>query len=116
MTLFDHRITGIQWQRLHEVRDNTEQTIQLVQGNFRQHDILRDWSAVPDSRVLRVQARATVSAGTYIRSIVHTVGTMIGCPTVTTHIKRVGIGNLNIADITTPPEEIPLDRLREKSC
>ncbi len=67
-----------------------------VQGNFRQEHILAEWekSLVPYlSKEFPVMSfRASVSGGTYIRSLAHTMGTTMGYGAVASRIRRTRIG------------------------
>lgn len=60
---------------------------------------IRDWQDLDSSiQVWRVQYQIKVSSGTYIRSIVHTLGQRLGVPAHAARITRVGC---------TAPDQVP---------
>ena len=73
------------------VHDVSEK-IKKVRGDFRQEEILQKWNGVENHAVPHFFAEMTAGAGTYVRSIVHEIGNVIGYPTVTTGIKRTKVG------------------------
>jgi tRNA pseudouridine55 synthase len=54
-------------------------------------------AAVPD-----LQFRATVSAGTYLRSLARDIGTALGCGAHLTALRRTAVGPLRLADAVRP--------------
>lgn len=68
------------------------ETIQNIQGDFRQEEIIKQWQTAPNQTLQQYSATIVASGGTYIRAIVHEVGRRINCPTTTTHIRRTKIG------------------------
>jgi len=54
-------------------------------------------AAVPD-----LQFRATVSAGTYVRSLARDIGAKLGCGAHLTALRRTAVGPLRLADAVAP--------------
>jgi tRNA pseudouridine55 synthase len=54
-------------------------------------------AAVPDLRF-----RATVSAGTYVRSLARDIGAKLGCGAHLTALQRTAVGPLRLADAVAP--------------
>lgn len=87
-----HILTGSVTTDMSTIATNAMTAVRKVQGDFRQCAILRDWRRIASQQpVYHYSAVLTASSGTYVRSIVRSIGRTIGYPTVTTHIKRVGI-------------------------
>ncbi len=59
-------------------------------------------AAVPD-----LQFRATVSAGTYLRSLARDIGAKLGCGAHLTALRRTAVGPLRLADAVTPEAVTP---------
>ena len=66
-------------------------------------------AAVPD-----LQFRATVSAGTYLRSLARDIGAALGCGAHLTALRRTAVGPLRLAD-AVPPEAVTWDALQDAS-
>lgn len=75
-----------------------ESKVSKVHGDFRQTEILNRWKESIDDceQVLISLCKATVSSGTYIRSLVHTMGDSMGCGATAYSIKRTRVGQWNI--------------------
>lgn len=71
--------------------------ITLVQGDFRQDDILKTWDRVLDTftydTVQIIHCVVSCSSGTYVRQLVSDIGEKIGVPLVTFSIKRTQVGD-----------------------
>jgi tRNA pseudouridine55 synthase len=63
-------------------------------------DILRTSNDAFDARVV-------CSAGTYVRSLVADIGEHLGCGAHVEHLRRIGIGELDVRDATTPDKLSP---------
>lgn len=87
-----HTMTAARTIEMQALAEEVIGKIKKVTGDFRQQEILRQWSTVENSEVQQYSATVTASAGTYVRALVHAIGEHIGYPTVTTSIKRVAIG------------------------
>lgn len=59
-------------------------------------------AAVPDLRF-----RATVSAGTYVRSLARDIGAKLGCGAHLTALRRTAVGPLRLADAVAPEAVTP---------
>jgi len=59
-------------------------------------------AAVPD-----LQFRATVSAGTYLRSLARDIGAKLGCGAHLTALRRTAVGPLRLADAVAPEAVTP---------
>ena len=79
----------------HELLDCIKDRIALVQGDFRQAEIIREWENVlkNDLNVMISSFRADVSSGTYIRGLAHEMGEILGKKAVAWRIKRTRIGD-----------------------
>lgn len=64
-------------------------------------------AAVPD-----LQFRATVSAGTYLRSLARDIGTKLGCGAHLTALRRITVGPLRLDD-AVPPEAVTKTALQD---
>lgn len=73
-----------------------EQKISPVIGNFRQMEIIQAWRTLltPNQSISlpTFSFTATVSSGTYIRSLAHTIGILLHTPSLAFSIKRTAIG------------------------
>ena len=71
------------------------QTIQNVQGDFRQHAILSAWQKIYDTygdrEVLIVRIHLTASTGAYMRTLAQTIGEILHTPALAYHIHRTKI-------------------------
>lgn len=78
-----------------------EQKISAVIGNFRQAEIIHAWHTVlttyPSSHLPIYSFTATVSSGTYIRSLAHTIGTLLDTHSLAFSIKRTAVGRYKIS-------------------
>lgn len=75
--------------------------IPQVRGDFRQDEIVKQWhdsSSLFPTQIPKVKFCITCSSGTYVRSIVHTLGEKLGVPTVTYTIKRTRINDYTLED------------------
>ena len=79
-----------------------EQSVGLVQGDFRQEEILRTWQRYLKKSGMRLFPAATISvecsSGTYVRSIAHELGKQLGVPALALHILRTKVGEYDIED------------------
>lgn len=73
-----------------ELRAEIHHRINLVNGDFRQEEILQKWDELCDSNEIHhiYKFKASVSSGTYIRSLVHEIGQKLKTGAVTFSIKR----------------------------
>lgn len=76
-----------------------EAKIGLVQGDFRQAEIVKRWNEVlPDNQSLFpiIKCQITCSSGTYVRSIVHQIGQQLRTGAVTLSIHRIKVGEYTL--------------------
>lgn len=67
-----------------------------VEGDFRQEEIISNWKDFhgnPSRKILLVHCVATVTSGTYIRSLCHEIGKGLGIGALAYSIKRTKVGN-----------------------
>jgi tRNA pseudouridine(55) synthase len=80
---------------LKELLEDAVSTISLVQGDFRQAEIIEQWNNLKkingDTFVQVITIRATVSSGTYMRSLAEKLGELLGVPALAYKIIRTGI-------------------------
>lgn len=78
-----------------------EQKISPVIGNFRQTEILHAWHSLltlnPSLSLPVYSFTAAVSSGTYIRSLAHTIGTLLDTHSLAFSIKRTAVGPYKIS-------------------
>jgi tRNA pseudouridine55 synthase len=75
--------------------------ISRVTGDFRQEEITRSWRDFfekNNQNFLTVAIIIQCGSGTYVRSIVHDIGRMLGTGATTLHICRTKIGNYSVQD------------------
>lgn len=86
-----------------ELLASMEQRLRIVQGNFRQEEILIQWQKIFTSSTHSpihqtypvITCNITCSSGTYIRSIVHYLSQQLNIPLLAFTIKRTSIKLLN---------------------
>ena len=87
-----------------EISTYINEKIQQVTGNFRQNEISNQWNEFEDRHAddcyYILQAEIACSSGTYMRTIAHSLGEIIGIPTLAFSITRTQIGNFTLKDIT----------------
>lgn len=80
-----------------DILENISERIALVKGDFRQKEILKGWQKAirgrEEEQFLVSRFVADVSSGTYIRSLSHEMGKLIGTPTLAFGIKRTRVGD-----------------------
>lgn len=82
------------------------ENIFLVQGDFRQNEIIADWKKffIPrsaDERFPVIKIKVFCGSGTYIRSIAHELGKKMGVPAVALSIFRTKVGEYGLKDALT---------------
>ncbi len=72
--------------------------VDLVKGDFRQAEIKKKWNEIiiPGEKVLISHFKASVSSGTYIRSLAHEMGKKLGTCALAYSIKRTRVGEYKI--------------------
>lgn len=103
VTIYQAQLLKYDLIRKEDLAQEIKSRIALVQGNFRQEEILELWEKTLEQSIqdelLLTHVIITCSSGTYIRQIVQTIGDMLTIPTVTFSIKRTAIGHYSLADI-----------------
>ncbi len=76
--------------------------VSRVRGDFRQGEILEDWNKLllknGNFEIPVAHFSAHVSSGTYIRSLVNSMGETLGCGATTLLIRRTRVGDYKIED------------------
>lgn len=76
--------------------------INLVQGDFRQAEIIKQWqiffTANAGKQLQLVNFSVHCSSGTYIRQLVHELGQTIGCGAIAIDILRTAVGEYVLED------------------
>ncbi len=72
--------------------------IKKVEGDFRQAEIINKWQEHLDknNEVILIKIRASVSSGTYMRSLARWVGEQLGVPALAYTIRRTSIGEYSL--------------------
>jgi tRNA pseudouridine55 synthase len=91
-------VLGIDGHTLTQLRTDAERRIALVRGNFRQPEILASWQRAPDAPLSLLRLRIACSAGTYIRSLAHELGSRLGCGGVLADLRRTRVGTWSVDD------------------
>jgi len=85
-----------------ELLGSVVKTVGLVQGDFRQAETLALWKSTLEphetEKFLITKMKARVSSGTYIRSLVHEMGEMLGTGALAYEIVRMSVGDYTIED------------------
>jgi len=91
-----------------ELLAQIEQKIRLVKGNFRQGQIVDSWRqffATSKAEYFPIFSfRATVSSGTYIRSLAHRLGRELGCGALAFDINRTRVEEHLLGDAIHIPQ------------
>lgn len=85
-----------------EILKTIEERVAHVHGDFRQQEILGSWkhSINQKETALVSLLRASVSSGTYIRSLTHAMGEKLECGAIAYSIKRTRVGPYTLDDVT----------------
>ncbi len=99
MEVYECVLNQVSWISASDILAYAESTLPLVQGDFRQTDILKSWKRSLDGvdysfPVLTVTFR--VSGGTYIRSIAKAIGDAHGYGGLLLSLRRVKIGDVEL--------------------
>lgn len=83
-----------------ELLSYIDESVDKVNGDFRQEEILMDWKRHLKPKGTRVWPAATVriecTSGTYARSIAHGLGADLGVPALALHILRTKVGEYSV--------------------
>lgn len=98
-------IEAIQIETLKSVYRDIVSKINLVNGDFRQPEILTKWEEVyrayKTANCVIARCKVTCSSGTYIRSLVHQVGQDMGTGAIALSIKRTRVGDYQLQSAIT---------------
>ncbi|MFA9288722.1 MAG: hypothetical protein ACEQSA_02485 [Weeksellaceae bacterium] len=90
---------------IEEVLENVIQRISKTKGEFRQAEIIETWKKqieVMKSKQIQTlplyRFTASVSSGTYIRSIAHTLGKLLETPAIAYSIQRTTVGDFTLGE------------------
>lgn len=94
-------LTVVPWT---EIYKSIISSIQLVQGNFRQKEILQIWqeindSIAPDQTFQIAEISFEVSSGTYIRVLAEELGKSLNSSALLFFLQRISIGNYSVDKI-----------------
>ncbi|MDB5254901.1 MAG: ine55 [Candidatus Nomurabacteria bacterium] len=76
---------------LKEVLDGAIEVINKVRGDFRQEETVEQWKALKGGNVQMISIVATVSSGTYMRSLAERMGELLGVPALAYRIVRTEV-------------------------
>lgn len=84
-----------------EVQAEALRKIALVQGTFRQEQIIDSWNSIESISEPLLVAKCTieVTSGTYIRSLAHMLGEQLGCGGLLFALKRTTVGDYDLNTI-----------------
>lgn len=95
----DIQLISIQNIHIDRLKEEIEQRIALISGNFRQKEILNQWHIFFEAHKGKefpfIKAKVHCSSGTYIRSLVHSLGIKLNTYATTFSIKRTTVGNFS---------------------
>lgn len=79
---------------------NVVTVIKQVNGDFRQDEIIKRWETLvkKDLSFPLITCRATVTSGTYIRSLAHEIGKKLGTGAIAYSIHRTKVGQYHLKD------------------
>jgi len=96
ISIFDAKYIGLKLLSKTELQDHILKSIKKVSGDFRQKEIMRLWnnyfltSKRTSYQIYTMRVHA--SSGTYMRSLVHTIGKKTGIGATTVRINRIQVG------------------------
>lgn len=87
--------------------------IALVTGDFRQSEVINYWQQLvanlPNEHAFTtITFKIECSSGTYMRALVHDMGTSLGCGATTLSILRTRVGNWSVDDAYRLPDTPPM--------
>lgn len=96
--IFDIKHLNTKLATSEEVTKEIMERIDLVKGDFRQVEVKASWERVlkPGEKYFISQFRADVSSGTYIRSLSHEMGKILGTGAIAFSIKRIRVGEYEV--------------------
>lgn len=101
VTIYDIMLEHVYKIKEKDLLTYIETSIDKIQGDFRQEEILRLWNRNLRKEGDRTFPCATIkiscSSGTYARSIAHTMGQDLGVPALALHILRTKVGDYEVS-------------------
>jgi len=98
--IYETKISGSREIAAKELLAEITEKIRLVNGDFRQKEILAKWRealiAANGEKFLAVRFIITCSSGTYIRAIAHHLGQRLGVSAILLNLKRTRVGDFEI--------------------
>ncbi|MDP3902163.1 MAG: hypothetical protein Q8Q21_01080 [bacterium] len=98
--IYETKILGSREIAAKELLAEITEKIRLVNGDFRQKEILAKWrevlSAANGEKFLAVRFTIACSSGTYIRAIAHHLGQRLGAGAILLNLKRTKVGDFEI--------------------
>jgi tRNA pseudouridine55 synthase len=100
MTIETIDVLGTKVSTLEDLEERILTTINSVDGDFRQEEIMTRWREVMtlfgNKHFCVVKYQANVRSGTYIRTLAEKMGEAVGLPALALSIKRTKIGSMSI--------------------
>lgn len=102
INIYDIKFTKLESLKMEELRYYILSRIHKVKGDFRQEEIATRWKKHFDNSSLKsyltAKMQITCSSGTYVRSVIHSIGQDIGTGATTLQIIRKKIGTYKLED------------------
>ncbi len=76
------------------IRPTIINTIDLVNGNFRQTEIIKSWNAIKKQQLITANITLTVTAGTYIRALAESLGNKSKFGALLLNLNRTQVGDM----------------------
>lgn len=100
VVIYDIKLVGMYKVDEHALLNYIEESVEKVEGDFRQDEIMRLWKRRLKVEGTREFPCATIqiscSSGTYARSIAHGLGRELGTPALALHILRNKVGEYSL--------------------
>lgn len=99
--IYDINIDNYEEVFIHTEVSNSLLNIKLVNGDFRQEEIIREWQNLlklidTKQKATKITMTISCSSGTYIRSVASRIGNLLDTETVLYSLKRKSIGSYNL--------------------
>lgn len=89
-------MVGFYWLKKNDVMEMVQERVDLVEGNFRQSEVMESWKKViietENDGFWVVCFEVGCSSGFYVRKLVDDLGRDLGCGGLALDIERVGVG------------------------
>lgn len=98
--IYDFKLLKLEKITKNDVQKNILNQVKQIQGYFRQEEIYDQWQAFFDNNKVPEFTLATFavhcSSGTYMRSLAHELGQLVGCGAIAYEILRTQVGEYRI--------------------